>query len=96
MAKESTYGPDAARDLKFYRHPSSGMYYAAMDKNRVHVKRGEMWGEFDRDGVYIQGTLRSCDTAFCRWVTSELIYNEKLMAANNGLWPLTRLATKKP
>jgi hypothetical protein len=95
MANESTHGPDAARDLKFYRHPTSGMHYAAIDKNRVRIKRGDIWGEFDRNGNYINGPLRSCDPAFCRWVTSELIYNERLMAADNGLWPTTSLATEK-
>jgi hypothetical protein len=86
----------AAPDLKFYRHPTSGMQYAAIDKKRVRVKRGDgLWGEFDRDGIYCDGPLRSCDPAFCRWVTSELIYNEKVMAADNGIWPMTRLVTEK-
>jgi hypothetical protein len=92
MAEDSKT-PEATRDLKFYRHPTSGVQYAAIDRNRVRIKRADgLWGEFDRNGVYFEGPLRTCDPAFCRWVTGELIYNERVIAANNGIWPTTRIA----
>jgi hypothetical protein len=88
-------GPAAAAKLKFYRHPSSGAYYAAYDRHRVHVKRGNLWGEFDRNGNHLEGDIRYADPTFCRWVTGEHIYNERLLAAKTDVWPLTRLITEE-
>jgi hypothetical protein len=90
----ATTGPAAAAKLKFYRHPSSGAYYAAYDRHRVHVKRGNLWGEFDRNGNHLEGDIRYADPTFCRWVTGEHIYNERLLAAKTDVWPLTRLVTE--
>jgi hypothetical protein len=80
-------------NLKFYRHPyQSSFYYAAYGPNRVRVKRGEQWGEFDRNGNWLDGTLRCADPTFCRWVTGEHIYNAQLIAAKSELFAPTRLA----
>jgi len=89
--KVGATGPDS---LKFYRHPSSGAYYGAYSGNHVHVKRGNLWGEFDRNGNYIEGGIRYADPCFCRWVTGEHIYNQRITAAKTDVWPLTRLLTE--
>jgi hypothetical protein len=89
--------------LKYYRHPSpnSAAYYAAYGPNRVRVKSGDRWGEFDRDGNWLDGTIRFADPTFCRWVSGEHIYNARLIAAKSKLFSLTSLGlatykTEKP
>lgn len=79
--------------LKYYRHPShnSITYYAAYGPNRLRVKSGDRWGEFDRDGNWLEGTLRFADPTFCRWVSGEHIYNARLIAAKSELFSLTSL-----
>ncbi len=60
--------------MKFCRHPYYPARYAALAKDRVRVEgdSGE-WGEFDRNGTWLEGPLRHADPIFCRWVTGELI-----------------------
>jgi hypothetical protein len=81
--------------LKFYRHPSSGARYAAYGANHVRVERGEQWGEFNRDGVWLEGQIRFADPTFCRWVSGEHIYNATLANAPSSVWPQTRLGRQK-
>ena len=80
--------------LKFYRHPSSGAFYGAYDSTRVHVKRGNLWGEFDRSGTYIEGTLQSVDPCMCRWVAGEYLYNASIAKNKNSPWPMTRMGMR--
>jgi hypothetical protein len=52
-------------------------------------------GEFDRDGNYLAGTVRSADPCFCRWVSGEHLYNERIKAANSPWHILTRSARER-
>jgi len=83
--------------LKYYRHPSpnSNTYYGAYGPNRVRVKRGNQWGEFDRDGNWLAGEVRFADPTFCRWVTGEHIYNAHLAATKCETFLPTRLARQQ-
>jgi hypothetical protein len=94
---ESTGDSDVTH-LKYYRHPShnSTTYYAAHGPNRLRVKRGDQWGEFDRNGNWLAGQIRFADPTFCRWVSGEHIYNARLVAAKSELFAVTSLATVKP
>jgi hypothetical protein len=87
---------DASR-LKYYRHPStnSNTYYGAYGENRLRVKRGDQWGEFDRNGGWLEGEIRSADPTFCRWVTSEFIYNARLRDAKSETFAPTRLGQQR-
>jgi hypothetical protein len=85
----------SASDLTFHRHPISGAYYGAYDFNRVRLKSGDKWGEFDRDGNWREGQIRYADPQFCRWVTSEYAYNARLAAVNCTIWPQTRSYKKR-
>jgi hypothetical protein len=87
---------DASR-LKYYRHPSpnSNTYYGAYGPNRLRVKRGDLWGEFDRDGNWLAGEIRFADPTFCRWVTGEHIYNAQLKATKCETFVPTRLAMQE-
>jgi hypothetical protein len=81
-----------AAGLKYYRHPyQSQFYYGAYGANRLRVKRGEQWGEFDRDGTWLGGAVRYADPIFCRWVTGEYLYNARLDEADSQLFARTRL-----
>jgi len=92
-ASTDSIDPDT---LKYYRHPSanSNTYYAAYGPNRLRVKRGDQWGEFDRDGLWLAGSIRYADPTFCRWVSGEHLYNARLIAAKSELFSLTRLGKK--
>lgn len=68
-------------NLKFHRHPYADEYYAAYDEERVRVRHGDDWGDFSRDGVWIDGPLRQCDPIFARWVTSEHIFSRVIAAS---------------
>jgi hypothetical protein len=60
------------------------------------VKRGDEWGEFDRNGQWLGvGELRCADPTFCRWVTGEYLYNERLLASGTELFLTTRLGTER-
>jgi hypothetical protein len=87
---------DASRP-KYYRHPSpnSNTYYGAYGPDRLRVKRGDRWGEFDRDGNWLEGEIKFADPTFCRWVTGEYIYNARLQAAKSEIFAPTRLAQKQ-
>jgi hypothetical protein len=96
IMKEQTTPPAESLDpnkLKYYRHasPNSATYYGAYGPNRVRVKSGDRWGEFDRDGNWLAGAIRFADPTFCRWVTGEHIYNARLIAAKSELFSLTSL-----
>ncbi len=84
-----------ADKLKFYHHPYSDTYYGAYGPDRVRVKRGAEWGEFNREGHWIEGPIRYADPCFCHWVTGEFIFNGRLLTTKNKVWPLTRLARSK-
>ena len=78
--------------LKYYRHPyQSSYHYGAYGPNRLRVKRGTQWGEFDRNGNWLAGELRIADPLFCRWVSGEHIYNARLIETKAELFALTRL-----
>lgn len=83
--------------LKYYRHPShnSNTYYGAYGPNRLRMKRGNQWGEFDRDGNWLAGELRFADPTFCRWVTGEHIYNAQLKATKCETFLPTRLGMQQ-
>ena len=88
-AREDQTDPDT---LKYYRHPyQSSTYYGAYGPNRLRVKRGAQWGEFDRNGSWLAGELRYADPTFCRWVSGEHIYNARLIETKAELFSLTRL-----
>jgi hypothetical protein len=80
-----------ASELQYYCHPFTDTYYAAYSRDRVRVRRGDEWGEFNRDGHWLEGTIRFADPTFCRWVTGEYRYNQSLMGAKEKVWPLTRM-----
>jgi len=77
--------------LKYYHHPFTDTFYGAYGPDRVRVTRGDQWGEFNRDGHWLEGEIRFADPTFCHWVTGEHRYNARLLAAKQKVWPLTRL-----
>lgn len=94
QAPEANASPDSADQvqLKYYRHPyQSTTFYGAYDGTRLRVTRGDLWGEFDRNGSYLAGPLRYADPCFCRWVTGEHLYNERIKALNPQWHIPTRL-----
>jgi hypothetical protein len=70
-------------NLRFHRHPYAPLRFAAYDDKRVRVEGDDAWGEFTRDGVWLEGPLRHADPIFCRWVCSERIYNERIAKAKD-------------
>lgn len=71
----------ALENLRFYRHPYAPLRFAAYDGQRVRVESETAWGEFTRDGVWLEGPLRHADPIFCRWVTGEHIFNQRIATA---------------
>jgi hypothetical protein len=44
--------------------------YRAESSQRVRVEGKNAWGLFTQDGAWIEGTIRSADPTFCRWLAS--------------------------
>jgi hypothetical protein len=52
------------------RYPYTGYRYRAEGPDRIRVDRGNMWGYFDRNGVWLEGPLQSAEGPFCRYMSS--------------------------
>ena len=52
------------------KHPLSGAVYDITDSGMISVTTDDSSGLFDRDGVWIEGDLRSCDPQMCNWLAS--------------------------
>lgn len=73
----------AHANLHFHRHPYAPLRFAAYDRDRVRVESDTEWGDFTRDGVWLDGPLRHADPIFCRWVTGEQICKEAIAKAKD-------------
>ncbi|MDA3038749.1 MAG: hypothetical protein O3C27_04310 [Actinomycetota bacterium] len=52
------------------KHPLSGAVYDVTEDGTISVTTADTWGRFDREGVWIEGDLRSCDPQMCNWLAS--------------------------
>lgn len=52
------------------KHPLSGAVYDIAEDGTVIVTSEDTWGRFDRDGVWVEGALRSADPQMCNWLAS--------------------------
>ena len=59
------------------RHPFTALTYELAGENRVRVKDGNTSDLFDRDGVWIEGDVKSADPCFCRFIASAWIMDQR-------------------
>lgn len=52
------------------RHPLSGAVYDVATEGAISVTHEGSWGLFDRNGVWVEGDLRTCDPQMCNWLAS--------------------------
>jgi len=59
------------------RYPYTGYRYRAEGPQRIRVDRGDMWGYFNAEGIWLEGPLKSADGPFCRYMSSNWIIAER-------------------
>src|SRR5580704_2285972 len=55
------------------RNPFTKDLYTAESAHRIRVERANSIGYFDENGCWIEGSLRSADPCFCRFLSSSWI-----------------------
>lgn len=52
------------------RHPLSGAVYDITAEGTIRVSKEGSSALFDRNGVWVEGDLHSCDPQMCNWLAS--------------------------
>jgi hypothetical protein len=67
--------------MRAIRHPLSGAVYDLTDRGTIRVERDSRTGEFDSNGVWLSGELRSADPQLCLWIGGVELPNRFQQAA---------------
>jgi hypothetical protein len=67
--------------MRAIRHPLTGAVYDLTDRGTIRVERDGRTGEFDSNGVWLSGELKSADPELCLWIGGVELPNRFQQAA---------------
>jgi hypothetical protein len=67
--------------MRAIRHPLTGAVYDLTDRGTIVVERDGRTGEFDSNGGWLSGELKSADPQLCLWIAGVDLPNRFQQAA---------------